>query len=527
MANDYDVVIVGAGHNGLTSGCYLARSGHRVLVVERAGKVGGMSTSGFMIPEAPEHLVTPCAIEIIFMRATGIIEEFDLARHGLSTIDPDPSYAYLHPDGTSIALFRDPRRTAEDIGRLSKADGAAYLKFMNVLDALMDIGLPMMASDPGRPSPRGLIKMIGALIRHRRLRNELTVLTTGTADQIACEWFEHPATIAYLTNIAAGAGPIDADGGAAAYMLIGLLHRIGVGKPIGSLQSLANALESAFKEHGGQVQVNAPVAEILIADGQARGVRLEDGTVISADVVIASCDPLKAFEMTTPGGIERHLKVRMEHAPAGHIMAPFLANIATSGALTLRRHQDMRHDDADLNKAVGLIGTPEEVRASMRAARRGEIPDRHAVSVSPISNWDPSQAPPGQSVAYVYLPGVAPELRGGWDAMRAPTMDSIKAQISEFYDGFDKEIGRFVEAPPDRAERVNATNGCVVHIDFSASRAGGKRPAHGLGGPKPVVPGFFLGGSGIHPGGGLTGLPGKITAERVTRYLKKFGNNPT
>lgn len=522
MSEEYDVVIVGAGHNGLVAGTYLAKAGRRVLIVERSPKLGGMTSSGFLIPEAPRHMVTPCAVELIFVRATGIIQEFDLLRHGLKTVDPDPSYAYLHPDGSSIAVFRDPRRTAEDMARLSRADGEAYLRFSVLLDALVDIGLPVMLNDPGRWKLRDLVKMIGALIRNRRLRNELTVLTSGTADQIACEWFEHPASIALLTGIAAGAGPIDDDGNAAAYMIFGMLHRTGVGKPIGSMQSFANALGSCFTSCGGSLELNAPVAEILIEDGKTRGVRLENGRIIRAPVVVATCDPRTAFQLATPEGIERRMRVRIEHAPAGRAnVLPFLANIAMAAPLRLRRHQELRSDGADLNKAVGLIGTPEEVRQSFAHAKRGDVPQRHAVSVTPLSNSDPTQAPAGQSLAYIYLPAAPVVAREGWDVMRDRLMKSVIAHIGEFYEGFDSEIGRFVEAPPDRAARLNVTHGCVTHIDFAASRSGSKRPAFGLGGSEPIVPGFFLGGAGIHPGGGVSGLPGKIAARRVLRYSKK------
>jgi phytoene dehydrogenase-like protein len=522
MSEEYDVVIVGAGHNGLVAGTYLAKAGRRVLIVERSPKLGGMTSSGFLIPEAPQHMVTPCAVELIFVRATGIIQEFDLLRHGLKTVDPDPSYAYLHPDGSSIAVFRDPRRTAEDMARLSRADGEAYLRFSVLLDALVDIGLPVMLNDPGRWKLRDLVKMIGALIRNRRLRNELTVLTSGTADQIACEWFEHPASIALLTGIAAGAGPIDDDGNAAAYMIFGMLHRTGVGKPIGSMQSFANALGSCFTSCGGSLELNAPVAEILIEDGKTRGVRLENGRIIRAPVVVATCDPRTAFQLATSGGIERRMRVRMEHAPAGRAnVLPFLANIAMAAPLRLRRHQELRSDGADLNKAVGLIGTPEEVRQSFAHAKRGDVPQRHAVSVTPLSNSDPTQAPAGQSLAYIYLPAAPVVAREGWDVVRDRLMKSVIAHVGEFYEGFDSEIGRFVEAPPDRAARLNVTHGCVTHIDFAASRSGSKRPAFGLGGSEPIVPGFFLGGAGIHPGGGVSGLPGKIAASRVLRYSKK------
>jgi phytoene dehydrogenase-like protein len=305
-------------------------------------------------------------------------------------------------------------------------------------------------------------------------------------------------------------------------MIFGMLHRVGVGKPIGSMQSFSNALGSAYKEAGGKLELNAPVTEILIEDGKTRGVRLEDGRIFKSSVVVATCDPRTAFQLATPSGIERRMRVRMEHAPAGRAnVLPFLANIAMSAPLRLRRHQELRTDGADLNKAVGLIGTPEEVRQSFAYAKRGDIPNRHAVSVTPLSNSDPTQAPAGQSLAYIYLPATPVVAREGWPTARDRLMDSVIAQLSEFYEGFDSEIGRFVEAPPDRAARLNVTNGCVTHIDFASSRAGSKRPAFELGGPAPIVPGFFLGGAGIHPGGGVSGLPGRIAANRVLRYLKK------
>src|SRR5690606_24079787 len=118
MTDQVDVVVIGAGHNGMAAAGYLARAGKKVVVVERLAKVGGMTSSGYMIPEAPEHMVTPCAVELLFARKSGIIEDFDLHKYGLRTVDPDPTYAYLHPDGSSIALFYDYHRTAEDIARI-------------------------------------------------------------------------------------------------------------------------------------------------------------------------------------------------------------------------------------------------------------------------------------------------------------------------------------------------------------------------------------------------------------------------
>lgn len=521
MAEQADVVIIGAGHNGMVAGAYLARAGKKVLILERSAKVGGMTSAGHMIPNAPNHLVTPCAVEIIFLRGTGIIEELELRKHGLAMVEPDPSYAYLHPDGASVALFRDPKQTAEDMARLNRNDGKAYLEFMKVVDALMDIGFPLMMSEPGRPGVGDLAKMIGALVRNVRLQQQLVAITSGTADQVACEWFEHPASIALLTGIAAGAGPIDDDGNAAAYLLFGLLHRLGVGKPIGSLQALANALAKSVEAAGGLIKLNASVAEILIEEGVAKGVRLEDGNFIKSKLVIATCDPRTAMRMTTQGGVERRLVQRIEHAPANRSnVAPYLINVAMSKPLRLKRHQDLRHDGADLNKAVGLIGTPEEVRQSFAFAKRGDIPSRHVVSLTPLSNTDPSQAPEGGSLAYIYLPAIAVDAREGWSsALKDRTTASVLAHLSEFYEGFDSEVGRFVETAREREVRLNVTNGCVTHIDFGSLRTGENRPAAGFGGPKPAIKGLLFGGAGTHPGGGVSGLPGRVAAKRAKRLL--------
>ena len=519
----YDAVIVGAGHNGMGAAGYLSRAGKNVVVVERMDKVGGMTSSGYMIPEAPDYLVTPCAVELLFARGSGIIEDLELERHGLTTIDPDPSYAYLHPDGQSIALFRDYKRTADDIARIHPADGKQYLKFMELMDAMMDIGFPLMMAEPGRPDLRNIGKMISSAVRNVKLKNQLIALSKATADQVACEWFEHPATIALLNGIAAGAGPIDDDGNAAAYMIFAVTHRLGTGKPVGSLQAFADAMAKSICETGAEIMLNASVAEILIDDGGARGVRLSDGRILRSKVVIATSDPKTTFAMTTPNAVDRRLMKRIEHVPSNRSnAAPFLANVAMKAPLRLKKHQEMRHDDADLNKAVGLIGLAEDVRHSFATARRGDIPQRHAVSLSPLSNIDPSQAPDECSIAYLYLPAMAVDAREGWsDDLKNRTMASIIAQLSEYYDGFQHEVGRFVETAREREKRLNVTNGCVTHVDFGALRAGAHRPASGFGGPIPAVPGLYLGGAGSHPGGGVSGIAGRIAAQRTLRDLKK------
>jgi phytoene dehydrogenase-like protein len=521
MADTYDVVIVGGGHNGLVAGSYLGKAGKKVLIVERSAVAGGMSRSDYAIPEAPDHMVNTGAVELIHIRASPVFRELELVRHGFRTVDPDPSYAYLDPDGGSIAVFRDPRRTAEDIARFSKADAKAYLEFMQLIDALMDFAGAITKGDPAVNGPGRLRDLAKAAIRNRRLRRELTVLQSSPADQFCLERFEHPATQALLLSIVAGAGPFDVDGNAIAYALFGLLHRVGVGKPIGGMRMIADVLQSAYAESGGELLLDAEVEEILIEGGKATGVRLKGGRVIGAAAVIATCDPQTLAKLTTKDALPRETLTRLQLAPANRSnIGPNLINVAMNKPLSLRKHQDLRTDGVNLNHAVGMIGTVDELRADLIHGRRGTLSPVPTFSLSPLTNTDPSQAPEGHSTAYIYLPLSPVELQGGWAKNKAKAADAIIARAAQYYDGFDGEIGRWFETCQDRAKRVNVTNGCVTHVDFGSFRSGTKRPAVELGNGA-IVPGLFIGGSGSHPGGGVSGGPGRLSSQRVQAYLAK------
>ncbi len=524
MTDRYDVVIVGGGHNGLVAGTYLAKAGRKVVIAERADVPGGLSRSDPMIPEAPGHMINTGAVELIHIRASPVMHELELPQHGWRTVETDPTYVYLDPDGRSIALFRDPRRTAEDIAQFSKADAAAYPEFMELIDGLMDFAGAMTKGDPGVRRPGDYLNLAKVAVHNRRLKDRLQVLSAAPADQLAAEWFEHPAVQALLLGVVAGAGPFDTDGNGIAYALFGLLHRVGVSKPIGGMRMLADTLARAYAASGGELLLSAEVEEILIEDGQTRGVRLKDGRALKAGVVIATCDPQTAAKLTTPGGLDRRTRTRLDYAPAHRAnVGPTLINVASAKPFRLKRHQDLRRDDADINQAVGLIGTAEELRQALVQARRGVVPATPVFSVSPMTNWDPSQAPEGQGSAYVYLPVFPVDVNEGWDKLKGSAANAILARASEYYDGFDAEIGRWVETCPERAVRANVTKGCVTHVDFGSFRSGARRPAVELGGPEPLVAGFFLGGAGIHPGGGVSGGPGRLVSQRVEAWLKEAG----
>jgi phytoene dehydrogenase-like protein len=521
IADSYDVIIIGAGHNGLTAGTYLQRAGLKVLVTDRLATPGGLSQAANVIPGAPHHIAHMATGELIHVRASPVLHELDLAGHGLKMVDTDPSYAYLDPEGGSIAIFRDPKRTAEDIARFSKADAAAYLEFVELIDALMAFGGAMGKGDPAIPSLGRFWNIAKVAIRNRRLKSKLQLITTASAEQLALELFEHPTTQSLMLNLGGLPGPFDVDGNGIGYGLLGLLHRVGVGKPMGGMQAVANAFAGAYASSGGDLLLHTHIKEVVIEGGVMRGIVLPDGRSIAARAVISTQDPQTAAAMINDGGLDRVTRARMACAPSNQQnVGPSVINVASSAPILLKRHQDLRHDDADLNKATCLIGTAQECQRALRTARRGMLPADPVVAVSPMTNWDTSLAPPGQGYAYLYMHIFPVDLNEGWDKLKDPAADAIIAKAADYYSGFESELGRWFETCPERAARVNITNGAAGHVDFGSFRTGAKRPGIGIGGPGPLAPGFFLGGASIHPGPGVSGNAGRLAAGRVQNWLK-------
>jgi phytoene dehydrogenase-like protein len=525
--NRYDAIVVGGGHNGLSAACYLAQEGKQVLVVESLDKVGGMATSGYVIPGAPEHLVHTCALDLMSLRVHPMMPlELGLARHGFEQVELTPGYVYLHPDGQSLVFWRDPLKTAAEIRRYSAADADAFLEFMKVLDAFMDMAVPMMRVDPARTNLGAKLTALRAVLKNRKLKPEIMSLMSGSALQATKERFQHPVVVSAMCCLTGAAGPIMNDGTGIYFALLGFLHRFGVGRVVGGMHRLTQAMAARLQELGGEILTSTQVVEIVSEGGRAQGVRLADGRVIEADAVVASIHPKMALEMVTPGAIDHKLMTRVAMAPANaHGASPLKVDMALRGQVSVRRHEALRPDGLSLRRCVLLIGTEEAVLENFRASARGEVPTLPYMWITAPSAVDPTQAPAGQDVAYLYPVAMPVNPREGWDAIRNRVADQVVAQASTYMDGLDTlEIGRRVEAAPDLAKRLNVHNGCVVHVDTSAMRSGAMRPAVGLGGDTLPVAGLFLGGAGIHPGGGVNGLPGRIAAGRVQRYLAKAPN---
>jgi phytoene dehydrogenase-like protein len=514
----HDVVVIGAGHNGLVAGCYLARAGLDVVVIEAAVVPGGQSTSSELIAAAPGHLVNPCAMDLFFIQSTGIIENLELARHGLRLAPCDPTFCYLHDDGSTLAFWRDATRTVDEIRRFSRTDASTYLEFVRTLDAMLDILLPVMLTNPLRPEPRQVFRAASAVVRHRRQVKEVASLCFASAAEAVAERFRHEIVRGALAQMACAAiGPVTADGSGMSLITPAFVHRFGAARPIGGMRSLVDALVASLLAHGGSVRCGRAVREIVVGGNRAQGVVLEDGEVIRASRgVIASCDPRTALgSLLGDGALEPRMRAKVDFIPAlAQGVAPFKVDVAVSERVTFPHHR--RDDGLDLREPSLLIGDFDTLLRACTQSAAGRVPDEVNLWISTPTAIDPSQAPQGHDVLYLYSP-VMPNTPGApWAELADDVGNMLVSRAGDVLDGLEHELGRFVETPVSMAERARTAPGAeVFHVDLGLLRSGPLRPALGLGGARTPIENLYLGSGGSHPGPGVSGIPGRLAAREL------------
>ena len=514
-----DVIVVGAGHNGLVAACYLARAGRDVLVVEAADVIGGCTTTA-AIPGAPGYYANPCAFDVIALRISTIGRDLDLVRHGYQEVEVDPCYVALGHDAESLAFWRDPGRTATEIQRFSGRDARVFLDLMRALDHVADAMLPLMLTNPTRPDRSALTAGLKAAGKHPRSFAGLLGLVTASAAQALQERFEHPIVRGALAMLANFGSPISTDGSGVNLMVLPLICRAGMSRPVGGLGALIGALAADLAEHRGRIRTGARVQQLIVRGGRVTGVELTTGECLEAHIVLTACDPRTALRDLLPAGtLPRPLEARANTIPVMNDgCTHFRVDLALDGKLTLPRHAAWRGDGLDLRKPSHMLGGLEEICDAIAEARSGRVPDPLPMVNVIASSTDPGCAPETGDVLSVWSGWTPHYPSAGWDVLREPVADQLVKHVTKCYSGIKEHtIVRTAEAWPDITTRTNVPAGNVYHVDMSPFRTGGLRPARGFGGYKTPVPGLFITGAGTHPGPSVSGIPGQQAARVILR----------
>ena len=527
--NRYDVIVVGGGHNGLTAAAYLARAGSSTLVLERREIVGGACVTEEIAPGVRASTTS----YIASMLRPEVIRDLELARHGLKMVPCEPGLQAAFEDGTVIPWWTDRDRTVAEWSRISAKDAQTFDRVDRRLKHLAAYLQGFFLEEPPDVNARGLAKLREArrtLSRFRKIRGDevtdLVSFLTGSLGEFLDRNFEsEPVKRMYLANNVYGMHSPPYRPGTSIGLLFHLLSGGAdevqgfYGHVIGGMGAITQAMASAALERGVEIRTGAAVAKILVKDGRARGVVLEDGTEFRAKAVVSNADPKRTFL----GLMDR------DDVPADYRLA--IEGIKMAGpcakvnmALGEAPRFTGMPADADLNRRslATLVPTLEGAERMYDIAKWGEIPEDLWVDCVVASNVDPTLAPAGTHVMTCFVQYVPYQLREGtWDEKRDVLGKRVLAKIARYAPNVPGAVEAMqVITPLDLERTYGLTEGNIFHGDLNIEQLFFMRPVPGHSGFRTPIDGLYLCGAGVHPGGGVTGAPGYGAAHRVMRDMK-------
>ena len=536
MAESYDAIVIGGGHNGLVSGAYLARSGAKTVILESRYKTGGAATTDSPWPDAPEFKVTRLSYVMSLLPPT-IMNELQLERHGYKVHAMGPYYQAF-PEGGSITLFADDaKRNYDSIAKFSKKDAEAMPKWDAWLGGLADVLSPLLLKVPpniGSRKPSDLKDTLQLAWKHRgldvRTIADITRLFTMSISDLLDDWFESwqvKAPLAVNGVIGTWAGPMEPG---TAYVMahhsigdVGDGHLGSWGFPEGGMGAVAAAMEKSAKSFGAEIRLNTKVAKVIVKGGKAVGVTLENGDEIMAPVVVTTLHPKTAF---------------LEQLDASDLPADFVTDIerwkTRSGVVKVNLalselpsftanpgHELQEHHTGSVEMAPSI----EYMETAFQEARSGKPATRpFSDSVIP-STWDKTLAPEGTHIMSMFSQWVPEDWanESHQEELEAYA-DRLVACYDEVAPGFKKSvIHRDVVGPWEMENEYGLIGGNIFHGELSLEQLFTMRPAPDYADYRTPIKGLYNGSSATHAGGGVTGIPGWQAYNAAMADKKKSG----
>ena len=522
-------IVVGGGHNGLVCAFYLARAGLAVTVLERRGVVGGAAVTEEFHPGFRNSV----ASYTVSLLAPKVIHDMRLHDRGLTILERPFSNFLPLEDGRYLELGGGLERTQREFTKFSARDAERLPAYYEALDGVGDLLRELSLQTPPdlaalvHSGTRGLrqARAFGALSLEQR-RDLLDLFTESAADFLG-GWFESdPVKTAFafdsvVGNLASPRTP------GSAYVL--LHHTFGEingkkgqwGHAVGGMGAITRAMEGACREAGVAIELDAPVAQVLVDAGRARGVRLESGRELAADIVAANVNPRLLFDaLVPPDALPQAFRSRMQRYRCES--ATFRMNVALS---RLPSFTCLPQAGPHLSSGIVMAPSLDYMEAAWRDAIERGWSRRPIVEMLIPSTVDDSLAPPGAHVASLFCQHfryVLPEGRS-WDDARAPAADLVLQTVDDFAPGFKASVvGVMALSPLDLERKFGLVGGDIMHGNLSLDQLWAARPMLGHGDYRSPIEGLYMCGSGTHPGGGVTGMPGHNAAREILRDANRL-----
>ncbi|MFT3871947.1 MAG: NAD(P)/FAD-dependent oxidoreductase [Nocardioides sp.] len=533
-SNNYDAIVVGGGHNGLTNAAYLAKSGLRTLVLERRPIVGGAAITEEL---HPGFSFTTFSYGLSLIRPE-VVQELNLVKHGFMPLLMNSTFAPME-NGDYLLVGGDREHNISEYRRHSKADADAMDRFEFDLSRVQQYVKPMF--DAMAPNIFGGTEedaeQVAWLLKHLgsappKVVHDTVRLLFGSIADFLDDYFESDVIKGHLASsgiIGTKVGPMSPGSGLVFLFMAMGEHDGSVGAWAfhkGGNGGFTEVLARAAQSYGAEVRLEAPVSHVVTANGKATGVALEDGTEFTAPVVVSSLDPRRTFtELVDPAELPTELVETIRRFRFQGTASK--VNFALDGPPVFPALAD-RTDQ--WQGFVNIGPSIEYLERAFDPAKYGWYSERPYLDCCVQSFIDPDMAPAGKHVMSCFTMYTPYELKkpdgtpGDWDVERDNLGDTVQRTLAEFFPGFDDlVVHREVVTPLDIERVTGLSEGNIYAGEFLAPQMYFFRPAPGYSDYRTPIDGYYQCGSGTHPGGCVIGAPGRFASQQVLKDLDAKG----
>ncbi len=530
---NFDVIVIGAGHNGLVCAAYLLKAGYRVLVLEKQPTPGGAATTVEAMPDdAPGFKFNLCAIDHEFIHLAPVIQELELARYGLQYLWCDPVVFCPQPDGKFFLGHRSVEQTCAGIAQYSPQEAERYAEFIAYWQQIIRAIAPLFNTSPSSlidiitHYPLSTLKDAFQVAGSPQKALDFVRTMLMSAEDLLDEWFTEEWLKAPLARLASELGMAPSQKNMAiGAMMMALRHEPGMARPRGGTGALVDSLLKLIWNHAGVVLTDQWVEQVLVDDGRAVGVRVAGGKEYRADkAVISSIDAKRLFlnmmDAADVDDADPHLRNRLHKRIINNNESLLKIDCALSDVPQFIHHD---HQDTNLIGSILIADSVDQVETAHHEAAMGRIPDADpSMYVVVPTVLDPSMAPDGQHTLWVefFAPYQIAGAEGtglngtGWtDEIKNRVGDRVLDKLADYAPNLKQSIiARRVESPAELGQRLGALNGNYYHIDMSLEQMVFLRPLPEIANYQTPIQNLLLTGAGTHPGGSISGMPGRNCA---------------